>query len=81
MRIMLFSLHETSWRLLHQNNDSIDLLEKTLQNKDIISGLLDSKNLNIQRVYYKLCWPFFWMFLVNSQLLKGNLVGRNNLPV
>lgn len=71
-----------AWNFLEiaTSNDSTDLLEKTLQNKDIISGLLDSKNLNIQRVYYKLCW-FLWMFLVNSQLLKGNLVGRNNLPV
>ena len=31
------------------SNGSPDLLEKTLQNKDIISGLLDSKNLQHPR--------------------------------
>ena len=49
MRIMLFSLHETSRRLAATSNGSPDLLEKTLQNKDIISGLLDSKNLQHPR--------------------------------
>ena len=47
MRIMLFSLHETSRRLLHQMVHQICL--RNPPNKDIISGLLDSKNLQHPR--------------------------------